>query len=64
MKDFDFTTLTIGSTLVSIVIVIAAAFLYTGAQNRALYQECLKTYERVAAQANDRYIGSNFCSRY
>ena len=64
MKDFDFTTLAISSTLVSIVIVIAAAFLYTSAQNRALYQECLKTYERVAAQANDRYIGSNFCSRY
>ena len=64
MNQYDKSTLVIGATLVTIASIIVGAFLYTSAQNRALYLECLKTYERIAATSGDRFIGSGYCSRY
>lgn len=60
----DNTNLAIGATLVSIVALLLATYLYTSAQNRAMYQECLKTQERIVALSQERYVGSVFCSRY
>lgn len=64
MNQYDKSTLVIGATLVTIASIIVGAFLYTSAQNRATYIECLKTQERIAALSQDRYVGSTFCSRY
>lgn len=64
MNSWDKSTIVIGGTLIMIVAIIVGGFLYTGAQNRATYLECLKTQERIAALSSDRYVGSTFCSRY
>jgi hypothetical protein len=64
MSTNDKTSIAIACTLIAIASVFAGTILYNNAQNRALYLECLKTYERIAATSGDRFIGSGYCSRY
>lgn len=64
MSSSDKTSIAIMGTLIAIAAVFVGALLYNSAQNRAMYLECLKTYERVSANSGDRFIGSGYCSRY
>lgn len=64
MSSFNKDSLIICGMFVMIAGVIAGTYLYSSAQNRATYLECLKTQERIAALSTDRYVSTGYCSRY